>query len=80
MDSSRQSGPSHLFLLRLWTQNASEQGGEWWARVQEVFTGEACTFRVSPAMTEMLLALLTSPSPARQADKAGEEEDISSGA
>ena len=73
MDSSKQSGPSHLFLLRTWAEDGSEQEGSWWARVQHIFTGEARTFRVNPELTDVLLELLDAPYPAQQAHEDREE-------
>ena len=59
MDISKENGvaPSHLFLLRLWSEDEDNRQGEWSARLQHVFSGETHTFRACPHLVDILLKL-----------------------
>ena len=65
MDRGKQTTHSHLLLLRMWADDTTETQGEWKARLQHVFTGEARTFRACPQLVDLLLELLASD---RQSD------------
>jgi hypothetical protein len=68
MSTGKQNAHSHLLLLRMWPLNGTgghgEGQGEWQARLQHVFSGEARTFRACPQLVDALLELLaTGPQP-----------------
>ena len=48
---------SHLYLLRLWSEDESNLQGEWSARIQHVFSGETHTLQVCPQIVDVLLKL-----------------------
>jgi hypothetical protein len=60
-----QSG-SRLFLLRMWIEEGGHEG-EWSARLQDVFSGEARTFQACPHLVTLLGDLLETPGATRQA-------------
>jgi hypothetical protein len=57
MDKDEEQGRSHLFLLRLWSEDGSAEQSEWSARLQHVFSGETHTFRACPQLVSVLLGL-----------------------
>ena len=57
MEVSKEHGRSHLYLLRLWSENESNLQGEWSARIQHVFSGETHTFQACPQIVDVLLKL-----------------------
>ena len=57
MESSKEHNRSHLFLLRLWSEDESNLHGEWSARIQHIFSGETHTFQACPQVVDVLLKL-----------------------
>ena len=57
MNMSKEESKSHLFLLRVWTEDETDLPGEWSARLQHVFSGESHTFRACPQLVDVLLRL-----------------------
>jgi hypothetical protein len=49
---------SHLFLVRLWAEDAGGGDPAWCGKVQHVTSGEAHTFRDWPALVSLLLTML----------------------
>jgi hypothetical protein len=58
MGTGKQNEHSHLLLLRMWPEDGNDGQGEWHARLQHVFSGEARTFRACPQLVDALLELL----------------------
>ncbi len=58
-DQNLPSGPSHLFLLRLWVQAEHEAGDQtdWLGRLQDPLTGETCAFRGWAGLRETILRM-----------------------
>ena len=57
MEMSKEQNRSHLFLLRLWSEDDPDLPGEWSARIQHIFTGESHTFQACPQVVDVLLKL-----------------------
>jgi hypothetical protein len=49
---------SHLFLVRLWKQEAVDGNLEWCGKVQRTVTGEEGHFRDMQALVDLLLAMV----------------------
>ncbi len=49
---------SHLLLLRLWAAEPGDERGEWYGRLQHVFTGEAHNFYDWPELIDALVAMM----------------------
>jgi hypothetical protein len=58
MEISKGHSHSHLFLLRLWSEDESNLQGEWSARIQHIFSGETHTFQACPQIVAILLKLM----------------------
>ncbi|MDQ3707310.1 MAG: hypothetical protein M3437_19200 [Chloroflexota bacterium] len=50
--------PSHLFLVRLWTESNNEGEAVWCGKVQHVTRGKANQFRDWPTLIDHLTAML----------------------
>lgn len=50
--------PSHLFLVRLWSESNNEGEDVWCGKVQNVIKGRANQFRDWPALVDILMAML----------------------
>ena len=61
---------SHLFTLRLWTEEVEEGQSEWRGRVHYVATDEVRYFRDWPGLIPLLLAML------RDAERKGTLPDL----
>jgi hypothetical protein len=57
MDESGQHEGSHLFLVRLWPDQASGNHDGWHGKVQHVVTGKAGTFSDWPSLVGLLTSL-----------------------
>ena len=60
--NSRQHQPSHLFMVRFWSEDEEEidetqHQREWRGRVQHVLSGEARTFSDWPMLVDHLLEM-----------------------
>ena len=58
MEINKEHSRSHLYLLRLWSEEESNLQGEWSARIQHVFSGETHIFQACPEMVDVLLKLM----------------------
>lgn len=58
MDSSKRIHQSHLFTLRVWSEELGDGVVEWRGRVQHVASGEARYFRGWPTLIPLLQAML----------------------
>lgn len=58
-DMTRRRDQSQLFLLRLWVEEAGQDGDEWRGKVQHVVSGEAHLFRDWPMLIDLLLTMLS---------------------
>jgi hypothetical protein len=66
---------SHLFTVRLWTEDIGGGQREWRGRVQHVISGEAYYFRDWATLIAHLLKLLPSTGPQREGGAAvGQDE------
>lgn len=59
MQPERLHVPSHLFTVRLWSQDMGEGRVEWRGKVQHVLSGEAHYFREWQGLTTHLLSMAT---------------------
>jgi hypothetical protein len=57
MEVNKEYSRSHLYLLRLWSEDESNLQGAWSARIQHVFSGETHTFQACPQIVDVLLKL-----------------------
>ncbi|MGA7731975.1 MAG: hypothetical protein WCD37_11985 [Chloroflexia bacterium] len=57
MEVNKEQSRSHLYLLRLWSEDENNLQGEWSARIQHVFSGETHTFQACPQIVDVLLKL-----------------------
>jgi hypothetical protein len=57
MDESGQHGGSHLFLVRLWPDQADDKHIAWHGKVQHVVTGKAGAFSDWPSLVDLLTSL-----------------------
>jgi len=57
MEVTKGHSRSHLYLLRLWSEDESNIPGGWSARIQHVFSGETHTFQACPQIVDVLLKL-----------------------
>ncbi|HUS15916.1 MAG TPA: hypothetical protein VM536_13000 [Chloroflexia bacterium] len=55
--------PSHLFLVRLWSDTGATWDAVWCGKVQHVTRGGARQFRDWPALVAVLRAMLPAASP-----------------
>jgi hypothetical protein len=55
---SSEAGGSHLFLLRVWTEQDDQGNTEWCGRVQHVIAGRPQHFHSLPGLIDALNALL----------------------
>lgn len=69
MEIGKEQGGSRLFLLRMWAEVGSREG-EWSARLQDVFSGEARTFQACPHLVTLLGDVLETTGVARQPGEA----------
>jgi hypothetical protein len=58
MESQNPSNPSHLFLVRLWSEEINEGDTVWCGKVQHVTRGRANQFRGLPTLVNILVAML----------------------
>ena len=49
---------SHLFLVRLWTENNNQGDAVWCGKVQHVTRGKANRFRDWPTLIDLLVRML----------------------
>ncbi len=61
MIANRRSGRSHLFLVRLWVEEADDEQIEWCGKVQQVVSGEAHNFRNWRMLVDLLTAMVAPP-------------------
>ena len=57
MEISKEPNRSHLYMLRLWSEDESNHQAAWSARIQHVFSGETHTFQACPQIVDVLLKL-----------------------
>ncbi len=69
MRVGRRSGRSHLFLVRVWVEEAGNKQTEWCGKVQQVVSGEAHNFRNWPMLIDLLLAMASAPLAERDGEK-----------
>lgn len=50
--------PSHLFLVRLWSEKSAEGDTVWCGKVQHVLKGRAAQFRDWPALMDIFVEML----------------------
>lgn len=58
MAQHNQLNPSHLFLVRLWSESDNEGDAVWCGKVQQVTKGRANQFRDWPALIDILMSML----------------------
>ena len=63
MDMDRQQARSHLFTVRLWSEELGNGLQEWRGKVQHVTSGEVRYFRDWSTLIAFLQRLLPSPIP-----------------
>jgi hypothetical protein len=74
--TSKQNQHSHLFLVRLWSEETGDHNG-WRGRVNHVLSGEARSFHDLPALIDLLLEMAdTEPTQ----EIRGREREIEAGA
>ena len=57
MSIGRRSGRPHLFLVRVWVEQAGKEQAEWCGKVQQVVSGETHSFRNWPMLVDLLQAM-----------------------
>lgn len=62
MNGPNETKSSHLFILRLWSEEDEEGNAEWCGKVQHVITGQAQPFRTWPSLVDLLREMLTEDS------------------
>jgi hypothetical protein len=72
--------PSHLFLVRLWTESDNAGEAVWCGKVQHVTRGRANQFRDWPALIDLFMALLPTLEPVRQQLAADDPQEPEAGA
>ena len=61
MSVGRRSGRSHLFLVRVWVEEAGNEQTEWCGKVQQVVSGKTHSFRNWPMLVDLLQTMVTPP-------------------
>jgi hypothetical protein len=64
----QQHEQSHLFTLRLWSEEGTDGHSEWRGKIQHVMSGEAHYFREWQALVQFLLVMLPGSQPNGQQD------------
>jgi hypothetical protein len=59
MSVGRRSGRSHLFLVRVWIEEAPTEQTEWCGKVQQVVSGETHSFRKWSMLVDLLQTMAT---------------------
>jgi hypothetical protein len=66
MDAHQPSHPSHLFTLRVWSEELGDGRREWRGQVRHVTSGEVRYFRDWQTLLEHLKAVLASMEEAKE--------------
>jgi hypothetical protein len=69
MRVGRRSARSHLFLVRVWVEEAGDEQTEWCGKVQQVVSGEAHDFRNWLMLVDLLMTMASAPLARRDAEK-----------
>lgn len=66
VDTHQSSHPSHLFVLRVWSEELGDDRREWRGQVRHVTSGEVRYFRDWQTLVEYLKAVLASKEEAQE--------------